>query len=38
MKVRWQGKVYLKQVANETCNEVKSCKMIIMPSLKLAKL
>jgi protein-S-isoprenylcysteine O-methyltransferase Ste14 len=28
----------LKQVVNETCNNTKNCKMIMMPSFKLIKI
>lgn len=38
MKARWQGWTYLRYVDNEACNNVKSCKMTMMPPFRLAKI
>jgi hypothetical protein len=37
-KNNMRTKIYLKKVTNETCNNVRNCKMIMMSSLKLAKI
>ncbi len=38
MKARWQRWTYLRYVNDEACNNVKSCKMTMMPPFRLAKI